>query len=57
MKIIEAIIIDDEPTAIENLEYLLADMDSIKVQKTFTSPTKALDCFFENPTALIFIDV
>ncbi len=57
MKIIEAIVIDDEPTAIENMEYLLADIPGIRVQKTFTSPAKALDWLLENQTNLIFLDV
>jgi two-component system, LytTR family, response regulator len=54
---ITSIIIDDEPTAIKNLEYLLDDMDSIKLQKSFTSPTKALDWLLENQAHLIFLDV
>lgn len=57
MQKITSIIIDDEPAAIENLEYLLADMDSIKVLKTFTSPAKALDWLLENQAHLIFLDV
>jgi two-component system, LytTR family, response regulator len=57
MNSIHTIIIDDEPTAIENLEYLLADMDSIKVQKTFTTPAKALDWLLKNQAHLIFLDV
>jgi hypothetical protein len=38
MNSIHTIIIDDEPTAIKNLEYLLADIDSIKVLKTGSFP-------------------
>lgn len=57
MQKITSIIIDDEPTAIENLEILLASNESVNILKTFTSPEKALDWLIENQPDLIFLDV
>lgn len=54
---ITCIIIDDEPSAIENLAYLLKEIDGIEVQKSFSSAAKALDWLLENPADLIFLDV
>jgi two-component system, LytTR family, response regulator len=39
------------------MEYLVADIPGIRVQKSFASAAKALDWLLENQTNLIFLDV
>jgi len=57
MKPITAIIIDDEPSAIENLKILLAEIDYVIVAESFTKAPAALDWLLENHTDVIFLDV
>nr|NQU94258.1 response regulator transcription factor [Bacteroidota bacterium] len=57
MNPITTIIIDDEPSAIENLEILLAEFEYVKIEKTFTSADPALDFLLENKVDVIFLDV
>jgi CheY-like chemotaxis protein len=39
------------------MEYLVADIPGIRVQKSFASAAKALDWLLENQTNLIFLDL
>lgn len=57
MNPIRAIIIDDEPAAIETLKILLAEIEYLKVANTFTAGNSALDWLLENQCDLIFLDV
>lgn len=53
----KAIIIDDEPRAIDLLKGYLARFDSITLTGTFRNGLKALEFLAENKTDLIFLDI
>ncbi|MCF1421741.1 LytR/AlgR family response regulator transcription factor [Mangrovimonas futianensis] len=55
---IKAVIVDDEPKAIQSLTWELENFkDEIKVVKSFTSPELALDYLDESPTDCLFLDI
>nr|WP_321236455.1 LytTR family DNA-binding domain-containing protein [uncultured Psychroserpens sp.] len=54
---IEAIIIDDEPKAIELLETYCSRSNDILCVKSFRNPIEALQFIENNPLQLIFVDI
>ena len=54
---INYVIIDDEPAAIEVLEFHLRKMPSMELKATFRAPLEALDYLEKNKVDLIFLDI
>jgi DNA-binding LytR/AlgR family response regulator len=54
---IECIIIEDEPLAIEKLAGYLSKLSSIRILDTFNSPLPAIDFINNNHVDLIFLDI
>ncbi|MCW4467615.1 response regulator transcription factor [Flavobacterium sp. MFBS3-15] len=54
---INAIAIDDEPLALNAIATLCSATETINLQKTFTSPVKALKYLRKYPADLIFCDI
>lgn len=54
---IKAIAIDDEPPALKLLENYCANVDFLKLERTFVKPTEALKYVKKFPVDLIFLDV
>ncbi|WP_240723632.1 LytTR family DNA-binding domain-containing protein [Flavobacterium sp. J27] len=54
---IKAIIIDDEPLAIEILKKYADTIDNLDVIQTFTNPIEAIRFIAENTIDLIFLDI
>ncbi|TXE08173.1 response regulator transcription factor [Gelidibacter salicanalis] len=55
---IKAIIVDDEPKAIQSLSWELSNFsDDIKVVKTFTSPEDAIDYIDNSAFDCLFLDI
>ena len=54
---IKAIIIDDGPYAIENLEFVLRNFDFVKIAATFTGADEALNWLHGQYVDIIFLDV
>ena len=52
-----AVIVDDEPLAIEVLKYYLKDETDFIVTETFTNPAKALAYLKNNETDILFLDI
>lgn len=52
-----AIIVDDEPDAIHQLEKLLGAYNSVQILETFTNTGKALGCIIKHQPDLLFLDV
>jgi two-component system LytT family response regulator len=51
------VIIDDEPAAIEVLEFHLNKMPSMKLKASFRDPLEALDYLQNNKVDLVFLDI
>lgn len=55
---IKAVIIDDEPKAIQSLTWELSSFsDEIEIIKTFTSPEDAIDYIDQNTLDCLFLDI
>lgn len=55
---VKAVIVDDEPKAIQSLTWELANFsDDIEVVKTFTSPEHAIDYLDNNNLDCLFLDI
>ncbi|OMP31998.1 MULTISPECIES: LytTR family DNA-binding domain-containing protein [Mangrovimonas] len=55
---IKAVIVDDEPKAIQSLSWELTNFsDDIEIVNTFTSPEAALDYLETNPPDCLFLDI
>jgi DNA-binding LytR/AlgR family response regulator len=54
---INAIAIDDEPPALELLQYYCDKIDYITLNRTFTAPSEALKYIRKYPVDLIFLDI
>jgi DNA-binding LytR/AlgR family response regulator len=54
---INYLIIDDEPAAIEVLEFHLKKMPSMELKASFRAPLEALDYLQNNKIELIFLDI
>lgn len=55
---IKAVIVDDEPMAIQSLVWELSNFsDEIEVVKTFTSPEEAIDYLDSNELDCLFLDI
>ncbi len=55
---IKAVIVDDEPKAIQGLTWELTNFsDAIEIVKTFTSPEEALDYLKSNTPDCLFLDI
>ncbi|VXB14798.1 DNA-binding response regulator [Flavobacterium sp. 9AF] len=54
---IKAIIIDDEPLAIEILKKYSDTIDNLDIIQTFTNPIEAIRFIAENPIDLVFLDI
>jgi DNA-binding LytR/AlgR family response regulator len=54
---LNAIIIDDEPFAIEVIKNLAVDVPFIAIKESFTKPLHALEYLCVNKTDLIFLDI
>jgi len=54
---IQCVVIDDEPKAIENLCFALKNFDSLTVLKTFTNPKTAISFLLQNDVDLVFLDI
>jgi DNA-binding LytR/AlgR family response regulator len=54
---INAIIIDDEPLAIDVLKNFSATIDYLEIMGTFTNPLEAIKFLSENNIELIFLDI
>jgi len=54
---IRTIIVDDELPAIDELEYLLSECETIEVVNTFLNPVKALEYLLINEVDVCFVDV
>lgn len=54
---INAIIIDDEPLAIDVLKNFSDTIDYLNIVKTFTNPVEAIKFLSENKIDLIFLDI
>jgi len=54
---IKAVIIDDEPEAIDILEFHASKIEYLKVVARFYDPVKAIDYLRENYVDLLFLDV
>jgi DNA-binding LytR/AlgR family response regulator len=54
---IQAIAIDDEPPALRIIENFCSRVDIIKLNKTFTRPTEAIDYLKQHKADLIFLDI
>jgi DNA-binding LytR/AlgR family response regulator len=54
---INAIIIDDEPLAIDVLKNFSDTIDYLNISKTFTNPVEAIKFLSENKVDLIFLDI
>ncbi|WP_053990832.1 LytTR family DNA-binding domain-containing protein [Mangrovimonas sp. TPBH4] len=55
---IKAVIVDDEPKAIQSLSWELTNFsDEIEIVKTFTSPEAAIDYLETNPPDCLFLDI
>lgn len=54
---INCIIIEDEPLAIEKLTYFISKLDSIRLLQSFNSAITAISYLKENKVDLIFLDI
>lgn len=54
---IKAIAVDDEPMALKVIEHFSANIDFIKLEKTFTKPVDALKHLNKFPADLLFLDI
>lgn len=54
---INTIVIDDEPLALNVIETFCKEVDFINLQKTFTKPTEALKYLHKFPVDLLFLDI
>ncbi|WP_395632502.1 LytR/AlgR family response regulator transcription factor [Flavobacterium sp.] len=54
---IKAIIIDDEPLAIDVLKKFSETIDYIRIEGTFTNPLDAIKYLTENTVDLVFLDI
>lgn len=53
----QAIIVDDEPLALQRLERLLKEFNGIKIVKTFQDPRKALQFVSNQEIDIVFLDI
>ena len=54
---IECIIIEDEPIAVDKLVNYISKLTSIRILNTFQSPIPAIEYLNNNPVDLIFLDI
>lgn len=54
---IKAIAVDDDPIALKVIENFCAEVDFIRLEKTFTRPHAALEYLDAYPVDLVFVDI
>lgn len=54
---IQVVVVDDERLAIDELTYLLGQLDHVKVIGSFTESEKALEFVFNHTPDLVFLDI